>query len=166
MKQKIEEEEELLISRLFGEPNDQAKLGKTLDKRKVLQTKKRRQHIIADFISYIKREIEVMEDENDPDSLSIPQDHSGVKLGLSLLSRVFEKFTSKKMGMLNLLVIELLVKILNASYIPSVIPLMAQVLYFANILVGDGDEEIQTKFYECFKKTEGNQHFGYISSLL
>lgn len=70
------------------------------------------------------------------------------------------------MGMLNLLVIELLVKILNASYIPSVIPLMAQVLYFANILVGDGDEEIQSKFYECFKKTEGNQHFGYISSLL
>lgn len=43
------------------------------------------------------------------------------------------------MGMLNLLVIELLVKILNASSIPSVIPLMAQVLYFANILVGDGD---------------------------
>lgn len=62
VKKKIEEEEELLISRLFGEPNDQNKLGKTLDKRKVVQTKKRRQHLIADFISYIKREIEVMED--------------------------------------------------------------------------------------------------------
>ena len=96
----------------------------------------------------------------------IPQDHSGVKLGLSLLSTIFDNFTSKKMGMLNLLLIELLVKMLNASSIPSVNPLMAQVLHFANILVGDGDEEIQSKFYECFKKTEGNQHFGYINSLI
>lgn len=55
----------------------------------------------------------------------IPQDHSGVKLGLSLLSTIFDNFTSKKMGMLNLLLIELLVKMLNASSIPSVNPLMA-----------------------------------------
>ncbi len=36
-----------------------------------------------------------MEDENDPESLSVPQDHSGVNMGLSLLSRIFERFTSK-----------------------------------------------------------------------
>lgn len=139
MKNKIEEEEKEIFSRLFGNPCDAKNEMNVKERRKILQTKKRRQHIVADFISYIKKEIEVMEDENDPESLMIPQDHSGVKLGLSLLSTIFDNFTSKKMGMLNLLLIELLVKMLNASSIPSVNPLMPQVLHFANILVGDGD---------------------------
>lgn len=125
VKNKIEDEEKEIFSRLFGNPSDDKTAMNAKERRKILQTKKRRQHIVADFISYIKKEIEVMEDENDPESLMIPQDHSGVKLGLSLLSTIFDNFTSKKMGMLNLLLIELLVKMLNASGIPSVNPLMA-----------------------------------------